>query len=52
MAGSEHSGPLAATPTLFEGRPWAITPHPGADVAAVELVEDLVRARGRGRRRG
>ncbi|GHJ61283.1 prephenate dehydrogenase [Nocardioides sp. OK12] len=43
MAGSEHSGPLAASPTLFEGRPWAITPHRDADVAAVELVEDLVR---------
>ncbi|ANH39501.1 prephenate dehydrogenase [Nocardioides dokdonensis FR1436] len=46
MAGSELSGPLSATPMLFEGRPWAITPHPGSDVAAVELVEDLVRLAG------
>lgn len=43
MAGSERSGPLAATAALFDGRPWAITPHAAADVEAVELVEDLVR---------
>ena len=42
MAGSERSGPLAATSDLFEGRPWAVTPHPAADVDAVELVEELV----------
>jgi prephenate dehydrogenase len=42
MAGSEQSGPLAATATLFEGRPWAVTPHPASDAAAVELVEALV----------
>jgi prephenate dehydrogenase len=42
MAGSERSGPLAAAADLFEGRPWAITPHPTADVDAVELVEELV----------
>ncbi|WP_205472172.1 prephenate dehydrogenase [Nocardioides sp. SYSU D00038] len=42
MAGSERSGPLAASSTLFDGRPWAITPHPTSDVAAVELVEELV----------
>ncbi len=29
MAGSERSGPLAASAALFDGRPWAITPHPG-----------------------
>lgn len=46
MAGSEQSGPLAASATLFDGRPWAVTPHAGADVAAVELVEELVRACG------
>lgn len=41
MAGSERSGPLAGNATLFEGRPWAITPdvHAGAD--AVALVEEL-----------
>lgn len=43
MAGSERSGPLAATATLFEGRPWAITPHPDASTEVVALVADLVR---------
>jgi len=43
MAGSERSGPLAGTATLFDGRTWAVTPHVTADPAAVELVEDLVR---------
>lgn len=42
MAGSERSGPLAASAALFDGRPWAITPHAGADAAAVGLVESLV----------
>jgi prephenate dehydrogenase len=41
MAGSERSGPLAASPALFEGRPWAITPHETTDPAAVELVTQL-----------
>lgn len=41
MAGSERSGPLAASAALFDGRPWAVTPHDGADPAAVELVEAL-----------
>ncbi len=42
MAGSERSGPLAASAALFDGRPWAITPHAGASPAAVGLVESLV----------
>lgn len=42
MAGSERSGPLAATADLFEGRPWAVAPHPDADPDAVALVEQLV----------
>lgn len=42
MAGSERSGPLAAAGDLFEGRPWAVTPHADADVDAVELVEELI----------
>jgi prephenate dehydrogenase len=42
MAGSERSGPLAATSSLFDGRPWAITPHAASDPAAVALVEELV----------
>jgi prephenate dehydrogenase len=43
MAGSERSGPLAATPKLFDGRPWAVTPHPGSRPDAVALVEELAR---------
>ena len=27
MAGSERSGPLAASSVLFDGRPWAVAPH-------------------------
>jgi prephenate dehydrogenase len=46
MAGSERSGPLAASAALFEGRPWAVTPHVHADPAAVALVEALVRVCG------
>jgi len=43
MAGSERSGPLAASAALFDGRPWAVTPHVHADAAAIALVEELVR---------
>ena len=43
MAGSERSGPLAASAALFDGRPWAVTPHDGADPGAVALVAALVR---------
>ena len=42
MAGSERSGPLAASAALFDGRPWAVTPHSTSDPAAVSLVEGLV----------
>ncbi|MGN6251583.1 MAG: prephenate dehydrogenase [Marmoricola sp.] len=42
MAGSERSGPLAASATLFDGRPWAVTAHVHADPAAVDLVVELV----------
>jgi len=42
MAGSERSGPLAASASLFDGRPWAVTPHVHADPDAVALVEELV----------
>lgn len=41
MAGSERSGPLAASAALFDGRPWAVTPHPGSLPDAVALVEEL-----------
>jgi prephenate dehydrogenase len=43
MAGSERSGPLAATGALFDGRPWAITPHVHSAPEAVDLVEALAR---------
>ena len=46
MAGSERSGPLAASAALFDGRPWAVAPHEGAPAAAVGLVEDLARVCG------
>lgn len=43
MAGSERSGPLAASAALFDGRPWAVTPHDSSSTTAVDLVEELVR---------
>ncbi len=43
MAGSERSGPLAATAALFDGRPWAITPHVHSSPEAIGLVEALAR---------
>jgi prephenate dehydrogenase len=46
MAGSERSGPFAASSALFDGRPWAVTPHEAADPAAVSLVTALARACG------
>ena len=43
MAGSERSGPLAASASLFDGRPWAVTPHvdaaPGAVATVLALAE-------------
>ncbi len=41
MAGSERSGPVAASAALFDGRPWAVTPHRTAAPAAVDLVTAL-----------
>jgi prephenate dehydrogenase len=41
LAGSERSGPLAASAARFEGRPWAVTPHVHSDPSAVALVEEL-----------
>ena len=46
MAGSERSGPLAAAATLFDGRPWAVTPHPTSSPEAVAAVTALVEACG------
>lgn len=41
MAGSERSGPLAASAALFDGRPWAVAPHASSLPEAVALVEAL-----------
>lgn len=41
MAGSERSGPLAASADLFEGRSWAVVPHASAHPAAIAAVEAL-----------
>lgn len=46
MAGSERSGPLAASATLFDGRPWAVAPHVHSAPEAVALVEELARTCG------
>jgi prephenate dehydrogenase len=46
MAGSERSGPFAASASLFDGRPWAIAPHARADADAVALVTELASATG------
>ncbi|MDQ6688820.1 MAG: prephenate dehydrogenase, partial [Actinomycetota bacterium] len=43
MAGSERSGPLAGSAALFDGRPWAVTPHVHSAPEAVSLVEALAR---------
>jgi prephenate dehydrogenase len=42
MAGSERSGPLAASADLFEGRPWAVTPHATSSPEATAAVAELV----------
>ncbi len=42
LAGSERSGPLAASSGLFEGRPWAVAPHDSSATESVALVEALV----------
>ena len=41
MAGSERSGPLAASAAMFDGRPWAVTAHPASAPEAATLVEEL-----------
>ena len=46
MAGSERSGPLAASGALFEGRPWAVAPHVAASQEAIDQVVSLARACG------
>lgn len=46
MAGTQHSGPLTASARLFEGRPWAITPHATSTPEAVAVVSSLVELTG------
>jgi len=41
MAGSERSGPLAASAALFDGRPWAVAPHDRSLPEAIAVVEAL-----------
>jgi prephenate dehydrogenase len=41
MAGSERSGPTAASAQLFEGRPWAVTPTRQTLPRALDAVVDL-----------
>jgi cyclohexadieny/prephenate dehydrogenase len=43
IAGTEHSGPDAGFAELFQGRWTLLTPLPGVDEAAVELVAELWR---------
>jgi prephenate dehydrogenase len=43
MAGSERSGPFAASEALFDGRPWAVTPHETSAKDGIVLVTDLAR---------
>jgi prephenate dehydrogenase len=44
--GHPMAGPLAATPTLFDGRPWAVTPHARSSAAATAAVDELARLAG------
>lgn len=46
LAGSERSGPFAASAALFDGRPWALTPHERSAPEAVAAVAALARACG------
>jgi prephenate dehydrogenase len=42
IAGKEHAGLDAAEASLFDGRPWAITPSVEAAEAAVRTIENLI----------
>ncbi|MCX4970615.1 prephenate dehydrogenase/arogenate dehydrogenase family protein [Streptomyces sp. NBC_00654] len=50
MAGRELSGPGAAVPDLFAGRPWILCPYPTVDPEALAAVDALVRLCGGVRR--
>src|SRR3989304_1517931 len=42
IAGKEQAGLDATDATLFQGRPWAITPSVDATEQAVKTIEDLI----------
>lgn len=46
MAGSEQEGVAGATPTMFEGAVWVLTPTEGTDPAAQALVHSVVASLG------
>jgi prephenate dehydrogenase len=46
MAGKEKSGPESATPDLFKGATWALTPSPRADERAVGVVLGMIETLG------
>ncbi|MEU6582358.1 prephenate dehydrogenase [Nocardia sp. NPDC046763] len=43
IAGSERSGPHAASEALFRDKAWVLTRHPANDPAAVGAVTELIR---------
>ncbi len=43
IAGKEIAGIDAAEASLFEGRPWAVSPSLGASVPAIQTLEHLIR---------
>ncbi len=46
MAGSERSGPSAASVDLFQGAAWALTPSPVASESSVRVVLGLIESAG------
>ncbi|MDQ6648727.1 MAG: prephenate dehydrogenase [Actinomycetota bacterium] len=46
IAGRERSGPAAARPDLFEGRPWVLTPGPATGPAAINAAREVALACG------
>jgi prephenate dehydrogenase len=42
MAGSHRQGVEAADPTIFRGRPWALTPTARSDAGAVKRISETV----------
>jgi prephenate dehydrogenase len=46
LAGGATGGPARATPDLFDGATWFLTPLPASDASRVELVERFVASLG------